>query len=250
MLPSQQIPSNIWRASRSTEHVGGFFATQRLFALCPLPAGQIVLDIGCGTGYTAHSLAEQRRARVIALDLTFTNLLEARKRRVHSTVALLQGDAHNPPFRDGQFDAVILESLLVFCDATKVLAAAHRVLREGGILYNNEMTLRGAPPPELRRLLVETLGLQPHAPQGWQQLFHQAGFEQLAVEVHPIRLREQLLSHVHIDGLFGYLGALRRGLAESELRQAFINRELLRAAPRLARTMGYHLYVGQKIAAD
>ena len=53
-----QVPFDIWQSGGMTEHLGGVAATRRLLELCsPLP-GQRVLDIGCGTGYTACLLAK------------------------------------------------------------------------------------------------------------------------------------------------------------------------------------------------
>jgi hypothetical protein len=43
----------IWETGGPTEHLGGVPATERLLARCRIIGGQLVLDLGCGTGYTA-----------------------------------------------------------------------------------------------------------------------------------------------------------------------------------------------------
>jgi arsenite methyltransferase len=112
------IPSKIWETGGLTEHLGGLDATERLLQQCPLTAGLQVLDVGCGTGYTAVHLAESYGARVVALDLNPRSLAEARKRAAkdgsHEQIRVVQADAHELPFRSSTFDVAIVESVLVF----------------------------------------------------------------------------------------------------------------------------------------
>ena len=46
-------PFDIWEKGGLTEHLGGIYATRRLLTRCHLTAGQQILDVGCGTGFTA-----------------------------------------------------------------------------------------------------------------------------------------------------------------------------------------------------
>ena len=71
------IPFNIWKTGGLTEHLGGVSATRRLLARCNLAPGQQILDLGCGTGYTACFLA-QSQGRARALLLRGLHLLRAR----------------------------------------------------------------------------------------------------------------------------------------------------------------------------
>ncbi|HOG45861.1 MAG TPA: hypothetical protein PLB78_04375, partial [Anaerolineae bacterium] len=61
-----------------------------------------------------------------------------------------------------------------------------------------------------------------------------------------MRLREQLASHIAVDGLGGYLAAAVRGLADASILSAFINRRMLKAARQYASSVGYGLYAGRK----
>jgi len=47
---------------------GGLELTRRSLALCDLPAGARVVDIGCGTGVTVHYLRRHCRLRAFGLD--------------------------------------------------------------------------------------------------------------------------------------------------------------------------------------
>ncbi|MBI4494648.1 MAG: class I SAM-dependent methyltransferase, partial [Chloroflexi bacterium] len=60
---------DIWERFGITEHPGGIHATRDLLARCGIKPGQRILDIGCGTGYTACLLAREYDARVVAIDL-------------------------------------------------------------------------------------------------------------------------------------------------------------------------------------
>lgn len=98
-IPQSLRRNEPWRCkaqSGTTEHVGGIYATQRLLESCRVAPGHVVLDIGCGTGYTASYLAQEYQARVVAIDISPRSVEEARKRGLQVTV--LQADAHHLPF--------------------------------------------------------------------------------------------------------------------------------------------------------
>jgi ubiquinone/menaquinone biosynthesis C-methylase UbiE len=209
-----------------------------------------VLDTGCGTGYTASYLAQKYGARVVAIDVSARSVEEARKRAskegLDLQVNLLQADAHHLPFSAGAFDTVIAESVLVFCDAAQVSCEMHRVLRAGGVLGANELTLLKPPPDELTHLLVGTLGIQSFAEREWQSIFKGAGAVEVGSTVRGFNLWEQLASHIRVDGVAGYLSAMVKGLANVRISRTFINRNMLRAARQFLPFVGYGLYTGKK----
>jgi ubiquinone/menaquinone biosynthesis C-methylase UbiE len=95
-----------------------------------------VLDVGCGTGYLAISLAAQRRARTVhATDIsagmlarTVDNARAAgvRLRPVRATAAAL-------PYEDGAFDSVVSRGVLHHLhDPVAALTEWRRVVRPGG----------------------------------------------------------------------------------------------------------------------
>ncbi|HEU5102347.1 MAG TPA: methyltransferase, partial [Roseiflexaceae bacterium] len=62
-------PFTIWATAGITEHMGGVGAIERLLDRCQVSSSQRVLDLGCGTGYTAALLAEYYHAWVTAFDI-------------------------------------------------------------------------------------------------------------------------------------------------------------------------------------
>lgn len=97
--------------------------------------GARVLDVGCGFGATAQLMAEQRP------DLTFVlaNYVQSQLDRAPESLERVLCDAHDMPFADESFDAVMFHAALCNMDARVALAEAARVLKPGGTLFLNEL---------------------------------------------------------------------------------------------------------------
>lgn len=247
-MPS--IPSEVWRTSGSSEHMGGVDATRHLLGMCEIRAGERVLDIGCGTGSTLILLANEIGAQAVGIDLTWQVLQQARERAKErggaERVQHILADGSYLPLPTGVFDCAIVESVLVHSDAERLLAQIRRCLTPAGRIGANEMTYLEVPSLELEDMLEKQLGIQAHQPEGWGMVFEKAGMRMTAYEVKPFSIWEQLKGHIAADGLWGYLSALVRGLSSTRLREAFLNRAMLRAARRFSRVVGYGLYVVEK----
>lgn len=252
--PDQERPTStpftIWETSGITEHLGGIPATRHLLECCRISCGQRVLDLGCGTGYTASLLSQRFQTQVTALDINRTLIATASRRAACAgqggRVNLLQANAHAVPTAACAFDVVIVESLLVFCDLATLLAEIHRVLRPAGIVGLNELTLRRHAPARLHALLGETLHIHARTEQEWRTAFSAAGFAVVTASMHAIRLRDQLASHIAVDGLRAYLTAVRRGIADPTIRRVFCTRAMLEAARQFLPYVGYGIYVLKK----
>ena len=108
----------------------GSFVQLREHAVALLgPASGRCLDLGCGTGL-ALPLLEAAGWDVTGVEVSDGQLARARERGGN----VLQADAHQLPFEDGSFDAVV--SILThtdFDDTRAVFAEVARVLRSGGV---------------------------------------------------------------------------------------------------------------------
>ena len=243
-------PFDIWEKGGLTEHLGGIYATQRLVRRCHLSAGQHVLDIGCGTGYTACYLARGYQARVVALDVNGQSVAGARKRisreGASTQIRIVQADAHQLPFPAAAFDAVLVESVLVFCNAAAVVQEIHRVLKPGGVVGANELTLLKPPPAQLVNLLSGAMGIRSFQRDGWESIYVAAGLLNGQSSAHRLNLWEQLVSHLRVDGLRGYIAAVIAGIRDANIRRTFFNRDMLAAARQFVPYVGYGLYTGRK----
>lgn len=104
-------------------------ATRQALALQP---GDVVLDVGAGTGVSTAELARSG-AYAIGSDISL-GMLQA-GRRVRPDVPLLAGDALALPFPDATFDAVTISfALRNVVDTDAALRELARVTRPGGRL--------------------------------------------------------------------------------------------------------------------
>jgi ubiquinone/menaquinone biosynthesis C-methylase UbiE len=105
----------------------------RLTGLAGIAPGQAVLDVACGTGIVARTVADVQRGkgRVVGLDLNEAMLDVAR--RVRPEIDWRQGDAARLPFPDGSFDVALCQmAFMFFPDRTQVLREMARVVTASG----------------------------------------------------------------------------------------------------------------------
>lgn len=137
--PHNQRPAAVWNSpgerydeisrgiADSIEHCVNRLAPQ---------AGERILDVATGTGWTARRVA-RRGADVVGVDLG-ADLIEAAQglaRRESLDIEFRVGDAEALPFDDGAFDAVISTCGVMFASRPEVAAAElARVCRPGGRL--------------------------------------------------------------------------------------------------------------------
>lgn len=243
----------IWEKLGITEHLGGIDTTRHLLDLCGVKPGQSVLDIGCGTGYTACLLAQEYGVRVVALDIS-DRVLECARERIQERnlskwVTTVKGDIHALVFPDEAFDVVIAESVLLFCDKARTAAEVYRVLKHGGVFGNNEFAYRKLPPPEWGAMLSAAyfgLSFQPLLREEWLEVFEEVGFVSLSATISPLNLRKQFVSHIRVDGWHKYISALFQGMAMPGVRATFFNRNMLQAWREYPIYVGYGLFVSQK----
>lgn len=116
------------------------------------PCGRDVADLGCGTGFLSHWLAE-RGARVVAVDHSEGMLARARAGAEASEVEFRRGELDALPLRDGEVDAAF--GNLVWHHLADLDAAArevHRVLRPEGRVVVADLL------PHDREWMRETMG--------------------------------------------------------------------------------------------
>jgi ubiquinone/menaquinone biosynthesis C-methylase UbiE len=93
-----------------------------------LGSNELVLDLGCGTGFLFQHITE-RVGLLVGIDLSQKALREAKKRTTNkSNIALVRADADNTPFPDNIFDKVFAITVLQnMPDPTKTITEMKRV---------------------------------------------------------------------------------------------------------------------------
>ncbi len=97
-------------------------------------AGRKVLDCGCGVGFFGEQ-ARKRGGKVVGLDFSAVALQLCRERL--PGMAVLRGDATVLPFRDAEFDVVLLNDIIEHLaeePGERMMREVFRVLRPGGHL--------------------------------------------------------------------------------------------------------------------
>ena len=110
---------------------------QHSFTLLELQPGQRVLDVGCGTGEDARTMAQRVApgGSVVAVDGSQNMIAVARQRAEGSglPVEFQVGDIHRLPFADDSFDASRADRIFMHLDSPeKALSEMKRVTRPGG----------------------------------------------------------------------------------------------------------------------
>ncbi|HKX19275.1 MAG TPA: methyltransferase domain-containing protein [bacterium] len=165
-----------YTVSRRHEQSSGLEILKRLAAPT---AGDRVLDVATGTGFTAFAMAERARS-VVALDFTAGMVRQARGLRDErglTNVTFCLGDADALPFRAGAFDLVVCRyASHHFPNVAHAIGEMVRVVRPGGRVVVEDTTapehpaldelmnrwevirdrshVRNVPPSELRALFA------------------------------------------------------------------------------------------------
>ncbi|MEH7106725.1 MULTISPECIES: class I SAM-dependent methyltransferase [Bacillaceae] len=172
-------------------HPGGILLTKNMLSREKITRDSKILDAGCGTGQTTAYLYQQYQAHVYGLELNSIMVEKAKKRfeNLQYPIKLIQGSIEEIPLADQSFDYVLSESVLAFVNKPKALKEFHRVLKEGGRLIANEMTinkkLKKEEENEIKEFYaIDSLLLE----KDWTRLLKDVGFKNIEIQSHPLDL--------------------------------------------------------------
>ena len=125
-------------------HIRGRAATRELVAMAGIGPADHVVDVGCGVGGPARTLAAEAGCRVTGLDLVaeYCRTAELLTERVGMSeqVRFQQGDATAMPFGGASFDAAWLQHAnMNVPDKSALFGELFRVVRPGGRLALHEI---------------------------------------------------------------------------------------------------------------
>jgi len=171
---------------------------RRMLDICPVAAGDHVLDVGCGLGHEVGRLAQLvgPQGRVAGIDANPAMITEARRRAagLALSVSFDVGDAQQVGFADGSFDLCRTERVLRYLDRPEAAVAEMvRLTRPGGSVlafdFDSDQSVVDAPDPALVRRIAEVLDAAvPHPWIGRRLfgLFQCAGLREVRVVPHAL----------------------------------------------------------------
>jgi ubiquinone/menaquinone biosynthesis C-methylase UbiE len=135
--------SAAWRqAAGGIMRPGGLELTQKIVDLCGLTAGDRVVDVGCGAGFTVEYLLD-RGIAAVGIEPSAVQISYGRQRS--SDLPLIQGAGDDLPLNSGEFHGILAEcSLSVMPDIDLVLTEFYRILRPAGKLVISDVYVRNA----------------------------------------------------------------------------------------------------------
>ncbi len=106
--------------------------------------GKDVLEVGCGSGYSASLIAKEAPKSYTGIDIMPEQLEKAEERKLPNT-SFVRGDAADLScFGDRSFDMIVDFMILHHVEGwRRFLDEAFRVLRPGGDVFINDLTRKG-----------------------------------------------------------------------------------------------------------
>jgi SAM-dependent methyltransferase len=253
LLQRSITPIEAWELLGITRHYGGLGATRRMLRKAGIKPGMRVLELGCGSGYTASMLVKAHGAKVTAVDKSEILLAGAKDRaRAEGTSGMTHfvlADAEHLPNSLRGFDAVVAESVLALCDPASVAREAFKALKPGGVFCDNELTYLRKPPEKLRLFLSTSLGARVSilSEDEWSSVFRNAGFSPVWASAHRISLSEDFKGILYVYGLRKVLSGFSI-LLNPRFLGTYLRPELLYKWSRLFSYAGYAIYIAKKPA--
>ena len=238
----------------TTKHMGGFETTQELIELCHVSGDTYVLDVGCGVGASACTLAKTYGCRVVGVDLRKSMIARSNERaqreRVEHLVEFKVADALDLPCEDALFDAVLCESVATFIeDKPRVVSELARVARLGGYAGLNEQFWLKPPPAEVVGHVRRVWEIQSDLPMAddWRRMLESAGLKDVLLKTYRLDPRRES-SQVRRYSLGDMLRMFYRTLA------LYVRNPAFRAYMKKQRSLpmyvfeylGYGVFVGRK----
>jgi len=193
---------------------GGLRVAEDLIRRCGIHEESNVLEVGCGTGFMACRISEEKNCRIVGIDISERMIGMARERAeklsLEDKATFRVADAKELPFEDNTFDVVFAQFVTVLLDKKKALAEFMRVLKPGGYLGVVEIFKDTLIPfetsqeiHEAERILSEAIELDFHlsTPTQWKSWFTDAGVQKIQTAEHKRIAVLETLKFIKIVGI-------------------------------------------------
>ena len=193
---------------------GGLKVAEDLIRRCGIRKESNVLEVGCGTGFMACRISEEKDCRIVGIDISNRMIGIARERAkklsLEDKATFRVADAKKLPFEDNTFDVVFGQFVISLLDKNKALAEFMRVLKLGGYLGVVEIFKDTLIPyeasrdiQEAERILSEAieLDLRLPTPTQWKSWFMDAGVQKIQTAEHKRVAVPETLKFIKIFGI-------------------------------------------------
>ncbi len=233
-------------------HPGGKQSTLSLLNQLPLDKSKKILEIACGKGRTAVSIAKKYGCRVIGIDILEDSIKEARKyakkNKIDHLVSFQVADAHQLPFRNKEFDVTIAQAMLILVeDKLKVINETSRVLKNGGTSGWLELSWKKKPTNEFIEKANEEICAacisNAETFTAWEDLFRVGGYNFIKTTRYNMNYRG-MLGMMKDEGLVNGLKVMSRFLLKPHIRKRMQRLDnFFRSYPDYT---GYGMYISSK----
>jgi ubiquinone/menaquinone biosynthesis C-methylase UbiE len=232
-------------------HPGGRAATEQLLRRAAISTETSVLDVGCGVGTTAVTVAQLFGADVTAVDIAPLMLERAQEAvqaaGVDERVHVQKGDILSLDFPADAFDVVIAEAVTMFVDRPRAARELIRVCRPGGRVLATEFMWRRPPSEEAREVFLGQVcpGLHFDTADDWVRIYSEAGLSNIEVDEGPFEMMTPK-GFVQDEGVTRTLSVMGRVMTRPAYmkKMAWLMPRMRRAVPYL----GYIVVSGKKSA--
>jgi len=163
-------------------------------------------------------------------------------------VAFRVGDALQLPFLDNEFDVAVSQAMLVLvADKRKAILEALRVTKPSGYLGWLELSWKKQPTANfldaVSNVLCAYCMQNVHAFQGWEDLFKEAGVNQLAIQSFDLE-NTGMVGMLANEGLINTSKVMFKYMTNSRIRKRMST--MRRFFREHADDFGYGIYTGRK----
>lgn len=165
-------------------HPGGLEITRDLAQLCHIGHVINVLDVASGTGESAFFLAKNFKCKIIGIDISYKMIRKAVRKAIDNGVIIQfkKADAHEIPFKDNSFDAVISECTTSILDKERAMLEMTRVARPGAYIGIHDICWQKDTPENVKERFAQIEGWRPETLDGWKSRFEKAGLTDIIIE--------------------------------------------------------------------
>ncbi len=237
-----------------TKHIGSTKATDEMLNLCHITEQSLVLDVGCGVGFTSSYIAEKYGTRVVGVDIRPHMIDRARQyakdAELDTFISYEVADAQDLPMSNNVYDIVMCESVLAFIpDQKKALEEWIRVAKPGAYIGFTEAVWVTPPPEDARAEMnnVTGAGSGVQSSEKWEALIRQSGLENVVCRHYPLNMMEDArrqIKQMRIPRLLKAWAKTFRLLLTQAKYRSFAG-QANKIPKSLMKHIGYGIYVGQ-----